>query len=73
MPAYYTLSLLTKGLWIQCTTCKVHARPYVEGLDLPWKPSKTYVKQLFETSLRAEELKNPPLNSHQKGIDMSTT
>ena len=44
VPAYYTLSFLTKGLYAQCPRCGNHARPYVPDLDLPYKPSKHYLK-----------------------------
>ncbi len=44
VPAYYTLSHLTKGLWVQCPSCGTHARPYIANLDLPLKPSKAYRK-----------------------------
>ncbi len=44
-PAYYTLSHLTKGLYVQCPNCGNHARPYIENLHLPCKPSKAYRKK----------------------------
>jgi DNA-directed RNA polymerase subunit RPC12/RpoP len=46
-PAFYTLSHLTQGLWVQCPSCGTHARPYIANLDLPYKPSKTYQKQVL--------------------------
>jgi DNA-directed RNA polymerase subunit RPC12/RpoP len=46
VPAYYTLSNITKGLWIQCPKCGTHARTYVANLDLPYKPSKSYLAQV---------------------------
>lgn len=42
VPAYYTLSHLTKALWVQCPNCGTHARPHIEGLNLYQKPSKAY-------------------------------
>lgn len=42
--AFYTLSLLTKGLWVHCKNCGNHARPYAAGLNIAWKPSKTFIK-----------------------------
>lgn len=44
--AYYTLSSLTKGLWLKCRNCGTHAAPYQEGLKIPWKPSKTFIKEV---------------------------
>ncbi len=44
VPAYYTLSHLTKGLWIQCPIDGTYARQYVPDIDLPYKPSKAYLK-----------------------------
>jgi hypothetical protein len=49
-PAYYTLSYLTKGLWVMCPKCGNNAAPYVPDLDLPYKPSKHYLKHHKETS-----------------------
>ena len=43
---YYTLSSKTKGLYVQCPKCGNHAAPYKEGLKLPWKPSKTFIKEV---------------------------
>lgn len=44
--AYYTLSLITKGLWVKCKKCGKNARTYIDGLRIPWKPSKTFVKSV---------------------------
>lgn len=44
VPAYYTLSVLTKGLWVQCPTCGTHPRKYVPNLFLPYRPSKHYLR-----------------------------
>lgn len=46
VPAYYTLSNLCRGLWIQCPKCGIHARTYIANLDLPYKPSKSYKQQV---------------------------
>lgn len=46
VPAYYILSNLCRGLWIQCPSCGTHARKYIANLDLPYKPSKSYKKQV---------------------------
>jgi len=43
--AYYTLSYLTKGLWVNCPKCGIHARPYVGGLHLYHRPSKDFIKR----------------------------
>jgi hypothetical protein len=40
--AYYILSTKTKGLYIQCPKCKTHTAPYIENLDIPYKPSESY-------------------------------
>lgn len=52
-PAYYTLSHLTKGLWVKCSRCGLHARKYIPDLPIPSKPSKAYLihvaKQLGES------------------------
>lgn len=40
---YYTLSLLTKGLYVLCPDHH-HARPFIENLDVPHIPSKHYLK-----------------------------
>lgn len=44
VPAYYTLSLLTKGLYVSCPNCGLHARPYVPNLPLHHRPSKHYLR-----------------------------
>lgn len=41
---YYTLSHLTKGLWVRCKNCGNHARSFTPGLNLPWIPSKAFIK-----------------------------
>lgn len=41
---YYTLSHLTKGLWVRCKNCGNHARSFFPGLNLPWIPSKAFIK-----------------------------
>jgi ribonuclease HI len=41
--AYYTLSHLTKGLWVRCNNCGKHARSFVPGYNLPWIPSKAFI------------------------------
>ena len=41
---YYTLSHLTKGLWVRCKNCGNHARSFVPGLNLTWIPSKAFIK-----------------------------
>lgn len=46
VPAYYTLSHLTKGLWVNCPKHGKFARPYVPDLPLPYIPSKAYKKLL---------------------------
>jgi len=43
-PAYYLLSIKTKGLWIQCPHCKNHSAPFIDGLDLPEKPTNHFKK-----------------------------
>ncbi|MDP2655702.1 MAG: hypothetical protein Q8P17_04245 [bacterium] len=43
---YYTLSSKIKGLYVQCQTCGNHAAPYNPGFKLPWKPSKTFLKEV---------------------------
>ena len=43
---YYILSSLTKGLWVRCKNCGNHAIAYKEGLRLPWKPSKIFIKEV---------------------------
>lgn len=53
-PAYYTLSLLTKGLFIQCANCGIHTRPYVPDLDLPYKPSKHYLRNKGTESIEED-------------------
>jgi len=55
---YYTLSSLTKGMYIQCTKCGNHAAPYTPGLKLLWKPSKTFIREVGaeEAARRAREL-----------------
>jgi hypothetical protein len=50
MPAWYTLSLLTKGLWIRCNNCGTHAAPYQPDLDIPERPSKHYLRNNGEAS-----------------------
>ena len=45
-PAWYTLSHLTKGLWIKCPRCGTHTRSFIPNLDLPQKPSKAYIEQV---------------------------
>lgn len=45
-PGYYTLSSKTKGLYVQCPKCGNHAAPYKPGLKLPWKPSKSFIKEV---------------------------
>jgi hypothetical protein len=45
VPAYYTLSHITKGLWVQCSNCGTHARPYIDNLPLYYKPSKNYLRR----------------------------
>ncbi len=45
VPAFYILSSLTKGLWVQCPYCGTHAREYIPNLDLPYKPSNSYLKE----------------------------
>ena len=44
VPAYYILSRIAKQLWVQCPHCGTHARPYIADLDLPYKPSKSYLQ-----------------------------
>lgn len=41
---YYTLSHLTKGLWVRCKNCGNHARSFIPCLNLPWIPSKAFIK-----------------------------
>lgn len=43
---YYTLSHLSKGLWVKCPNCGTHARPFIDNLPIPSKPSKAYLKML---------------------------
>ena len=43
VPAYYTLSHLTKGLWVQCPNCGTHPRIFIDNLPLFYKPSKSYL------------------------------
>ena len=43
---YYTLSSLTKGLWVKCKKCGTHATTYQGGLNILWKPSKTFIKEV---------------------------
>lgn len=50
-PAYYTLSLKTKGLFVQCPKCKTHAIQYIEDLDLPYRPSSHYQMTMEQTEL----------------------
>jgi ribonuclease HI len=42
--AYYTLSLKTKALYVQCKDCGNHAVQYKAGLNLVWRPSKTFIE-----------------------------
>lgn len=44
--AYYILSSLTKGLWARCKKCGNHAISYQEGLNIPWRPSKAFIKEV---------------------------
>lgn len=44
--AYYTLSSKTKGLWVKCKNCGNHAMSYITGLNIRWKPSKTFIKEV---------------------------
>lgn len=41
---YYTLSLLTKALWVLCLKDGHRARPFIENLPIPHKPSEHYLK-----------------------------
>ena len=41
---YYTLSFLTKGFFVICPICKIHTRPFIDNLPIPYKPSKHYLK-----------------------------
>lgn len=50
VPAYYTLSLLTKGLWVQCKNCGTHARSYIPNLRLYNKPSKHFLSTVLPQS-----------------------
>lgn len=43
---YYTLSSLTKGLWVKCKKCGTHATTYQPGLNITWKPSKAFIKEV---------------------------
>ena len=45
-PAYYSLSSKTKALWVQCKKCGNHAVLYQSGLNLPWKPSKSFIREV---------------------------
>jgi ribonuclease HI len=55
---YYTLSSLTKGMYVQCVKCGNHAAPYAPGLKLRWKPSKTFIREVGaeEAAKRAHAL-----------------
>lgn len=44
--AYYSLSSKTKALWVQCKNCGNHAILYKPGLNLPWRPSKSFIKEV---------------------------
>lgn len=57
-PAYYTLSLLTKGLWIECPQCGTHALPFVTGLNIQSKPSKHYLKTMGIKPIHKIAIKN---------------
>lgn len=51
--AYYTLSHLTKTLYIRCKKCGNHAAPYQFGLNILWKPSKSFIKEVgLEEAMR---------------------
>jgi len=43
---YYTLSSLTKGLWVKCKKCGTHATTYQAELNIAWKPSKAFTKEV---------------------------
>lgn len=44
--AYYSLSSKTKALWVQCKNCGNHAISYQPGLNLPWRPSKSFIREV---------------------------
>lgn len=72
--AYYTLSNLTKGLWVKCKKCGSHAISYKSDLNLSWIPSKTFIKEVGkeEAIRQAKEAENTRGQS-RVNIDNSTT
>lgn len=48
---YYLQSDYTKSLFVCCKNCGGHAIKYIEGLPLPWIPTKRYKKEHLQDRL----------------------
>lgn len=65
--AAYLLSSKTKALWVMCKTCGTHAVPYVDGLALPWKPSKSFIKEVgYEKAHQIAKEKEKNMNKQKE-------
>ncbi len=61
--AYYTLSRLTKALYIVCERCHNHAAPYKDQLPIPFIPSKDYLLNVLQPTL----IERSPADSQTEG------